>query len=210
MKDNHGWKRALALATAGLVIGVGVPAVLANVVGQVEASAAASAPAKADKRPKPTVTSSPTTTTSSPSPTASPTVTDSPSPSPTASGTVEPVCSTGGGVSFEGQTYCPGFIVGVTSDAYGVGTRVVLQSVAGVDGTLVTIGGGPSCQPDPSGEPVACGDMIPGMNVDFAGLASIPAYGDVIDLYGITGTEGTLSPAGFAVIGSCDPYWGEC
>jgi|KBSMisStandDraft_5_1062788.scaffolds.fasta_scaffold8251090_1 hypothetical protein len=39
--------------------------------------------------------------------------------------------------------------------------------------------------------------------------AAVPAYADVISLYGTTITGG-LTPDGFQTTGHCDPYWGDC
>lgn len=48
------------------------------------------------------------------------------------------------------------------------------------------------------------------MTVTFPTGAAVPAYADVISLYGTTITGGGLTPAGFQVTGYCDPYWGDC
>ena len=51
-----------------------------------------------------------------------------------------PTCTSGKApVLFGGQWYCPGYVIGVKRGAYGVGTRVVLQSVMVVAATLSTV-----------------------------------------------------------------------
>jgi hypothetical protein len=113
-------------------------------------------------------------------------------------------------VPFAGESYCPGFIIGVTTGAYGTGTRIVLQSVTvwDVSGTRATIAGGPSCLPDPSGEPVFCGAIVPTLDVDFT-PSTPPAAGAIVDVYGTTTNTGGFSPAGYVVRG-CDPTVGIC
>jgi hypothetical protein len=87
-----------------------------------------------------------------------------------------------------------------------VDTRIVLRGVVveSVSGSQVRVAGGPSCLPTEW-----CGQLIPSMAVSFPTGAVLPAYGDVVSLYGTT-TTGGLTPAGFQVTGYCDPYWGDC
>ena len=87
-----------------------------------------------------------------------------------------------------------------------MGTRIVLRSVVvdSVSGSQVRVSGGPSCLPTEW-----CGQTIPSLAVSFPTGAAVPAYGDVVSLYGTT-TTGGLTPVGFQVTGHCDPYWGDC
>jgi hypothetical protein len=89
---------------------------------------------------------------------------------------------------------------------YGTNTRIVLRGVVvtSVSGSQVQVSGGPACLPTEW-----CGQTIPSLTVAFSASAVVPAYGDVISLYGTT-TTGGLNPAGFETTGHCDPYWGDC
>ncbi len=104
-------------------------------------------------------------------------------------------------MTLAGADYCPGYIFAVLRTAYGVGARVVTQSVVVTDvqGSSVGVMGGPSCFPDEY-----CGQLLPSMSVVFAAGQPVPAYGDMIDLYGVT-VSGGLSPVAFSVTGHCDP-----
>lgn len=152
-------------------------------------------------RPKPT-----------PRPSASLARNPTPTPSPTAGPTSQPnppgaTCASGAApVSYQGTSYCPGYIFGVRRTLYGVSTRIVLRGVVVelVSGTRVRVSGGPSCLPTEW-----CGQTIPSLTVTFPARSAVPAYGDMLSLYGIT-TTGGLTPVGFQVTGHCDPYWGDC
>jgi len=157
------------------------------------------APTKSPKKKPPPTTPPPTT----PPPTTPPPTTPPPTTPPPGGQTCD--------VVFEGQAYCPGFIVGVTTGAYGAGAKVVLQSVTvwEASGSHVTIAGGPACLPDPSGGPVFCGDIVPTLAVDFPASTPPPGVGAIIDVYGTTTSTGGLDPAGYVLIG-CDPSVGVC
>ena len=132
-----------------------------------------------------------------------------PKPKPTTSAQTTPpvsTCTDGTApVLFNGQWYCTGYVIGVKTGAYGTGARLVLRSVTVVQvvGTTVTVEGGPSCLPTST----YCGATTPTVTTYFTGLPTIPASGDIIDLYGITGTN-TLSATGYILTGHCDPDFG--
>jgi hypothetical protein len=204
-------RRTLAAVSAAVLpvfiavaatVAVGTPASGASTTG----AAAGAAPLAAKPRPKPTRTTSAATSTTTP-------VSSAQSSAPgtvesTAASTAAPVSSCTDGtapVLFGGQPYCTGYVIGVKTGAYGTGARVVLRSVTVVQiaGTTATVEGGPSCLSPSS----YCGATIPTVTAYFTGLPTVPAYGDVIDLYGTTGTN-TLSAADFVVKGHCDPDFG--
>jgi hypothetical protein len=190
-----------AVATSGATSGVGVSHV------QLRAKPVSHTPKKKPTPTTPPPTTAPPTTAppTTPPPTTPPPTTPPPTTPPPTPGT----CTDA--VTFAGESYCPGFIVGVATGAYGTGTRIVVQSVTvwDVSGTHATIAGGPSCLPDPSGEPVFCGDIVPTLDVDFAAIPPPPAVGAVVNVYGTTTSTGGLSPAGYEVVG-CDPTVGSC
>ena len=107
-------------------------------------------------------------------------------------------------VTYRGRTWCPGYVFAVTRGIYPVGTRLVLRGVLvdGVNGRAVDVSGGPSCFPDEY-----CGQITPRMSVTFRERAPLPAYGNVIWLYGRITTAG-FAAAGFTVVGQCDPVFG--
>lgn len=86
--------------------------------------------------------------------------------------------------------------------AYGVGSRVVLQGVwvSEVNGSMVTLNGGPSCFP---GE--WCGQLVPSMQVALPAGSPSVAVGAVVDVYGVTVTGG-LSTDAVVVLGSCAEF----
>jgi hypothetical protein len=174
----------------------------------VAAATAGPQDAQAGYRPRPTSTSSQLTTTATSS-TARPTATSAPvitAPQSTPMTPLQSSCADGApAVPLGGQSYCPGYIIGVKQAKYGVGTRIVVSgSVTGVNGSTVSIAGGPGCLPDPSAGPVYCGATIPSMTVSFAGLPTSPSAGDLVRVYGITDV-GYLAPAGYVVTGFCAP-----
>lgn len=161
--------------------------------------------------PSPTLTASPRPTASgTQSPTASPSPTVTTSPIPTASTRPTPgpsSCASGAApAEYGGSSYCPGYIFAVRRTLYGVDTRLVWRGIVveSVTGSQVRVAGGPSCLPTEW-----CGQTIPSMTVTFPTGAVLPAYADVISLYGTTITGG-LTPDGFETTGHCDPYWGDC
>jgi hypothetical protein len=117
-----------------------------------------------------------------------------------------PTCATGTATLFNTNWYCPGVIIGLKKNTYGMGTRIVLRgvNVTSVVGTTVIIEGGPSCLQDPTKPPVFCGQTVPNVTVSFAGSRTVPHYGDVITLYGVTNGF-SLTPTGYVVTGLNDP-----
>lgn len=108
------------------------------------------------------------------------------------------------------QVVLPGYVIGVKRTSYGVGARVVLRGVTvdDVAGRSVSVSGRPTCLPPaPGSPPVWCGAMIPTIGVTFPNRRSLPSAGDVIDLYGTTGTS-SLTPTAHVVVGHCDPWFG--
>ena len=83
---------------------------------------------------------------------------------------------------------------------------VVLQNVAvlGVSGKTATVSGGPSCLTPGT----YCGATIPSVTISLAGVSGRPATGNIVDVYGVTGTK-TMSATGYVVTGnsSCDPVF---
>ena len=200
---------AAAAAVLAVVIAVAATVAVSTPAGgaSTTGAAAGAAPLAAKPRPKPTRTTTTaatsTTTPVSSAPSSAPGTVES-----TAASTAAPVSSCTDGtapVLFGGQPYCTGYVIGVKTGAYGTGARVVLRSVTVVQiaGTTATVEGGPSCLSPSS----YCGATIPTVTAYFTGLPTVPAYGDVIDLYGTTGTN-TLSAAGYVVKGHCDPDFG--
>lgn len=142
-------------------------------------------------RPRPTAT-----------PTASPTspATATPTASPTA-----PVPACGFTTSsFNGGVYCPATIADVKSTNYGTGARVVLKSVTvtAVNPTASTVTVAawalPPCTPGNF-----CGQTLTLQSVTVPWTAaSRPAYGDVLDLFGVTITA-SITPDGYITTGNC-------
>jgi len=165
----------------------------------------AAVPERRRPRPRPTTTSptpSPTTISPSPSapatspaPSATPTP-PAPSPSVTAIACAVPV------VVFNGGSYCPVSIPQVRATAHGTGARVALMSVTVSEvtaGTVtVAVWALPPCPPDKY-----CGATmtLQSVTVSWQG-AGRPAYGDVLNLFGLT-APGSLTPAGYIKTGYC-------
>jgi hypothetical protein len=114
-------------------------------------------------------------------------------------------CPTAEQTWLDGQSYCSGTIAGVVYGSYGVGTRLVLQgvSVYAISGATVSVAGGPSCPP--SDEPVYCGATIPSFDVDASTADALPELGQIVDVYGVTGTKPTFNATSFVWTGYCDP-----
>jgi hypothetical protein len=164
------------------------------VLGESSASAAATSAVQMTPygRPKPPPSSTSSTTT--------PSSTTSSSTSPTASPS-----SCTGSVAYGSNTYCLADIGLVRRTAYGLGVRVALGglNVTAVNGTTVTFGGWAACAPG-----MICGASTwTTIVVSFAGQARLPAYGDVVTLYGVT-ISGSVTPDGFVVTGYCNPDFG--
>ena len=41
-------------------------------------------------------------------------------------------------------------------------------------------------------------------------LTTVPVVGEIVDLYGVTGPNGTFSATGFIHVGWCSLEWGDC
>ena len=128
-----------------------------------------------------------------------------------ATGTATPrlTCAAETAVWFDGRSYCPGYVVGVTTNAYGAGSRIALEGavVLSVEGGVAVTTDGTHCLPDPSGQPTFCGATLDLLTVDFTGSVAVPTAGDVIDLFGVTDGAGGLRPDGYIVTGWSDPLW---
>ncbi len=193
---------AVACAVTALTLGSPVAAFPQSEPGSSPAKFSVSPQGRAE-RSKPTTTARPRAT-AGPKPSAAPR--PSSTPRPTTSPSASPCADGAAPLSYTGLSYCPGYIFGVKRNLYGLNTRVVLRSVVveAVTGSQVRVSGGPSCLPSEW-----CGQTIPSLTTTFATSAAKPRYADVINLFGTT-TAGGLTPAGFVVIGHCDPAWGDC
>jgi hypothetical protein len=200
--------RAISIRKGWVTTVVGL--VAAGIVGGVVATAtmapAAASPRIAAKKPPPTSTTTgpatSTTSTTSPSTTStSPTSTSTTSTTSTTTPTAPTGCSSGS-ASANGTTYCVGYVFAVLRTAYGVGARVVTQAVwvSAVQGSTVTVSGGPACFPDEW-----CGQTVPSMTVTLPAGSPSLAVGDVVDVYGSTVTAG-LAPDGVTVLGTCAEF----
>ena len=179
----------------GSVTVIVVAALIASVVGvadaavQVDGDDAAFASAA---RPRPTAT---------PRPTAPPTAT--PTPAPTSSAPTACAFPT---VSFNGSAYCPATIGAVRTTLYGTGTQVVLRgvTVTAVTTSTVTVAvwASPPCPPGKY-----CGQLLTleSLTVAWSGT-SRPAYGDVLDLFGLT-VPTSITPVGYVKTGWCPIDW---
>ena len=149
----------------------------------------------AGARPRPTPR--PTTTPTPVQPTASstPTVGSSPSSNPVGCPFPETV--------YNGATYCPATIRGVRGATYPTGVRVVLKGVTVTYDRApdtVTVASWAS-DPCPPGKFCGATLTLESLTVPWGGTAR-PAYGDVLDLFGIT-TSGTVNPVGYIKTGYC-------
>jgi len=164
-------------------------------------TAGTAATAKTLGKPRPTVTATTTTTatptaTTTPASTTTPTTTaTSPSPTPTPAG-----CD--GEVSWGGTAYCPAYIGQLLRNLVPVASAVVVQGVPvwGVNGQTITVNGGTTwCPPG-----YYCGQTLEFMDITFPEGSAVPAYGDVVDVYGRAITGG-LAPNGYTAVGHCQP-----
>jgi hypothetical protein len=180
--DRRRWIAAVIAAVASLTVAFAVVT-----VASASAATAAHTGSLAAKPVKPTKTTSASSTRTEPSGPA-------------------PVCSDGAtAIWHSGGWYCPGYVIGVKTTAYGVDARIVLSGyVVQVVGTTVTVEGGPSCLPT-SG--TYCGQTVPDVIAYFNNLGTVPSYGQVITLYGITGWS-TITATDYAVTGYYDPSLG--
>ena len=123
---------------------------------------------------------------------------------PRAVGAAQPACGSTP-VVFRDRTWCPAHVFEVNRRLFPVGTRLEVGAVVtAVSGRAVTVAGGPSCYPDEY-----CGPLVPSMTVTFRDGARTPAHGDVVQLFGRATATG-FAPAGFVVVGRCDPVMGDC
>ena len=90
--------------------------------------------------------------------------------------------------------------------------RVLVSAVTvyGVFPGGVDVSGASACPSDPSGQPTYCGATLWDLTVATNDLATLPDVGEVVDLYGVTGPNGTFSATGFIHIGWCALEWGDC
>ena len=146
MSTSSARVRLLAAAVAAVL-----SLLVAVTVTAVTGSAASAAPSvytprprlvKSTSKPSTSTNTRPTATTSAPAVTSSAPQSTSTTSQPVAAGSTTPVL-------YGGQSYCPGYVIGVKNGAYGVGARIVLRGVTsvGVAGTTLTVEGGPSCLP---------------------------------------------------------------
>jgi hypothetical protein len=139
-----------------------------------------------------------------PQPTA--TATTAPSPSTTATSVSVLPAPTGGcafpTIAFNGASYCPASIADVRSTVYGTGTRVVVRSVTvtAVTASSVTVAAWalPPCTP---GNFCGATLALQSLTATWSGTTR-PAYGDVLDLFGVT-IAASMSPNGFITTGNC-------
>jgi hypothetical protein len=108
-------------------------------------------------------------------------------------------------LEYQGQWFCQGTVTGVNNGTYGTGARIALLNgtVQGLSGTVAQVSFmvSPVCT-DPSGvcfypAIVGYGMTEEGIYLDFAGMPSIPEYGHVVDVYGVTGGPGVLILAAY-------------
>ena len=201
-------RRATMIVSVLLISGSGV--IVAAATSATSEAGVTVAAHQRPRPPRPTSTPRPTPT-SPPSPTPSPTATStatpssSPSPSSTPTPTAAP-SSCAAPVVFAGASYCPGYVNTIKSTYYGVGQRIVVDVVVDhVAGSSVQVHGYFWCPPD-----TYCGAFVyDSMSVTFPTGSALPAYGNMIRLFGVT-TPGGLSPNGFVLTGQCEPEWGDC
>jgi len=67
-----------------------------------------------------------------------------------------------------------------------------------------------ACPSDPSGQPTYCGATLWGLTVATNEMTTVPVVGEIVDLYGVTGPNGTFSGSGFVHVGWCSLEWGDC
>jgi hypothetical protein len=98
------------------------------------------------------------------------------------------------GLAFNGQWYCTASISGVKSTAYGVGQRVVLQSVSvtAKTKTIVTVAALES-SPCPAGQ--YCGATLTTQTLTMSWSKGQPAVGSVVHVFG-TSISANLTPVG--------------
>ena len=210
-----------AAVLSALVVGTGTPVVFADgpaeehgrvvttlTVPPRRASLPLPPPPRPPRRP-PTPTATPTPTTPVSSPPASVPTSAGASPSPS---TLPVSCPLDVTATYADSTYCRGSLADVVTGRYGAGVRVLLSAVTvhGVTPGGIDVSGASACPSDPSGQPTYCGATLWGLAVATDDLATLPEVGEVVDLYGVTGPNGTFSATGFIHIGWCALEWGDC
>lgn len=201
---------ATFVASAGLsvlVVGTGVPVVFAGSPAEGSRTSGHDLARATKGRKPPTASATPT-----PTPTATPSpseTTSAASPSPS---TLPVPCPVDVTATYEGSTYCRGSLADVVTGRYGADVRVLLSAVTvyGVSPGGIDVSGASACPTDPSGQPTYCGATLWGLTVATSGLATLPDVGEVVDLYGVTGPNGTFSALGFIHLGWCALEWGDC
>ena len=202
---SHGSEhRPAAARTAGALVLSALLCLAVSGVLVAVTSGDSSASYAGSRRPRPTATATgtPSTATATPTSAPTPTATATPTATVTPTGTTSPTTgSCPDAVPWGGTTYCPAAIGELVRNTRPLGLGVVVQrvTVVGGYGQSVTVMGGTWCPPG-----MWCGQVLDFMDVSFPAGATVPAYGDVIDLYGRVITGG-LSPDGFTVVGHCDP-----
>ncbi len=109
------------------------------------------------------------------------------------------------GLAFNGQWYCTASISGVKSTAYGVGQRVVLQSVSvtAKTSTTVTVAALES-SPCPAGQ--YCGATPTTQTLTLSWSTGQPAVGTAVHVFGTT-ISANLTPVGYQPApASCTDY----
>jgi hypothetical protein len=114
--------------------------------------------------------------------------------------------------TYAGSAYCRGSLADVVTGRYGAGVRVLVSSVTvyGVFAGGVDVGGGSACPSDPSGQPTYCGATLWGLTVTTSEMTTVPVVGEIVDVYGVTGPNGTFSGSGFVHVGWCSLEWADC
>ena len=114
--------------------------------------------------------------------------------------------------TYAGSTYCRGSLADVVTGRYGAGVRVLVSGVTvyGVSSGGIDVSGGSACPSDPSGQPTYCGQTLWGLTVATNEMTTVPVVGEIVDLYGVTGPNGTFSASGFVHVGWCSLEWGDC
>jgi hypothetical protein len=177
---------ATAVVAAGLVLLASVAAAAVTVTG----TAGKAGPGK------PVATATATTPTRPPA---------QPSPTPTVSATPKPTATPTSGVcplgyeTHAGRQWCRADILEVVLDVHPDGLPVVMAGfVEESTGSSVALVGGAACLAQLYGQPVFCGAMTSGIQVEF-GSTPVPGYGAVVDVYGLAAPAGTIAPLEIAV-----------